>query len=377
MLRGVPRPLRLRTGCYGAFVVMSERTGVREIPIARLRLDPSNPRLPQEMHGGTHTQRDIALFINKEYEPLAIAESISRHKFFESEPLIAVPDGELFTVIEGNRRLTALMGLSDPELRAAFIEENVGWRNIDPTDPPRSVPVLVVDDPDDVAPLLGFRHISGIEPWEPYAQARYIAHLADGGRTLDEVAELVGRSPTEVKSKYRDYEILRQASENFAIDTRRARDAFGIFNNAMGRRAIRDFISAPDPRNVDPEYWPIPDSRRDNVEKLLRLIFGQSKGEGRVVTDSRQLGDLAKVLADPTGRALAVLEATGDLSDALDETSEPSEQYARSVSRALKALKKAAALTNAQPSESSYSQIRQMRDLVDDMLRERGDGSIP
>ncbi|MFI2365672.1 hypothetical protein [Promicromonospora sp. NPDC019610] len=336
----------------------------RDIDIASLRLDPKNPRLPSGLRSEELSQHEIALHINRAYDPLAIAESISRHRFFESEPLIAVQDGDTFTVVEGNRRLTALLGLADRDLREKFAEENSGWKRIDASSAPTSVPVLVIDDPAEVAPLLGFRHISGIEPWEPYAQARFIFEMVETGLTLNEVADLVGRKPTEVKSKYRDYDILRQADQQFGIPTQRARDAFGVFNNAMGRRSIRDFISAPDPRSVDPEYWPLPETGGKNLGTLLTLIFGRSKGEGRVITDSRQLGDLAKVLSDQTEGALKVLLATGDLAEALDEVSEPEEQFSRAVDQSLKALRKAAAIQPERLSEAARERLQEAQEII-------------
>jgi hypothetical protein len=337
-------------------------------------LDPRNPRLPTEFRNADSSQREIALHINREYDPLSIAESISRHRFFESEPLIAVRSGSAFTVIEGNRRLTALLGLSDDALRAEFASENSGWRKLDTSNVPTSVPVLVVKHPEEVAPLLGFRHISGIEPWEPYAQARFIFELVESGNTLSEVAELVGRSATEVKSKYRDYEVLRQAEEQFGLQIERARDAFGVFNNAMTRRGIRDFISAPDPRSVDPDFWPLPDSSKKKLATLLVLIFGRAKGEGRVITDSRQLADLSKVLADKSGRALSVLLATRELSEALDEIADPEEQFSRAIAQAHRAMRKAEALEGSVVAESSRGRLQTIRRIADALLNDAADG---
>ncbi|WJL96132.1 hypothetical protein QSU92_02695 [Microbacterium sp. ET2] len=162
-----------------------------QLPLESLRLDWNNPRLPPSMQRPEVSQEELATYINKHYDPLRIAESIATHEFFQSEPLIAVPEGEGFRVIEGNRRLTALMGLAGQALRERFAEENKGWKRIAPTGVPHMLPVLVVDDERSVAPLLGYRHISGIEPWDPYAQARYIARLVNENDTLEHVADLV------------------------------------------------------------------------------------------------------------------------------------------------------------------------------------------
>lgn len=368
------KTLRLAVAvCYLADVVANVGGAVRSLAISELRLDPANPRLPPDMQDPPRSQREIALFINKRYDPLRIAESIATHRFFESEPLIAVAegDGETFTVIEGNRRLTALLGLCDSDLRTEFAIENSGWSRltVDAARVPQRVPVLVVDRAEDVAPLLGFRHISGIEPWDPYAQARYIAQLVDkAGHTLDEVAELVGRTPTEVKSKYRDYDILGQADAVFGIDTSRARKAFGVFNNAMGRRAIRAFIGAPDPRTVDPNNWPLAEESRDNLDKLLRIVFGGPRGAGRVITDSRQLADLAKVLADASGQALLVLEASGSLPDAVEAATDPAEQFLNSVRASRRELSKALQLRTADLVSEHRDLIRELARAADELL---------
>src|SRR5207247_388129 len=142
---------------------------------------------------------------------LSIAESIARHGYFESEPLIAVPAAAAYPdesrrgaaarryiVVEGNRRLTALRALVDPDFRSSLRGRR--WAALpDDAELPADLPVLVVADRDQVAPILGFRHITGIAPWEPYPQANYIAELIDeSGRSFAEVADLLNRSVTEV-----------------------------------------------------------------------------------------------------------------------------------------------------------------------------------
>ena len=60
-----------------------------------------------------------------------------------------------------------------------------------------------------VAPLIGYRHISGIQPWEPFARARFVTRLVDDqGLPFEEVAELVGVDMSQVRSFYRNYSML-------------------------------------------------------------------------------------------------------------------------------------------------------------------------
>ena len=59
------------------------------VPLADLYLDWRNPRLPPEVQREDAEQVDLALYIDKRYNPLEVAQSIARHGYFESEPLIA------------------------------------------------------------------------------------------------------------------------------------------------------------------------------------------------------------------------------------------------------------------------------------------------
>lgn len=338
---------------------------------SELLLDWHNPRLrpdeqlseDQEPDSEEH-QRVLALLMNREYNPLPIAESIARHQYFLSEPMIAVRHNDRYRVIEGNRRLTALRGLQDASLRQAFSAENRGWRGIPEGDYEGTFPVLVVRNEATIAPLLGYRHISGIEPWAAYAQARYIVGLVQRNHSLEEIAELVGKKPTVVRSMYRDHDILEQASNRFGIDTSRARNKFGVFNNAMGRQGVRSFIGAPAPREVDPERWPVPDNRRDELQELLVYIFGEPHGRGAAISDSRQLGVLSKVLAEPSGRGLAVLRKGGDLDQAEAAIEEPDEQFGVAVASALRNLMSAPTVDPGSLDRDTISQLDLIQTFV-------------
>jgi hypothetical protein len=286
------------------------------------------------------TQLELALYIDLRYNPLEVAASIARHGFFESEPLIAVIENDEYVVVEGNRRLTALLGLVDPEFRSAMAGQTRGWSRVELEVPlPERLPVVVVRERKSVTPLLGFRHISGIKEWEPFAQARYIADLVEEEEySLEEVADLVGRPPLEVKAMYRDHEIVRQAKEVFHLDTARATQDFGVFNAAMSIRNLRVYIDAPTPASVNTTEWPLSESAREPLHRLLVYVYGDARGRGRVLPESRSLRDLGRVLADPSGRAERVLRETGSLIEAVEALTEPSELALKRLNAALNAV---------------------------------------
>ena len=94
---------------------------MRNIKIKDLLLDAHNPRFSDSQQG--QKQERIAELMEMGFEAFAVAESICRYGFFLSEPLIAIHSGESdqkCIVVEGNRRLTALLGLVRPEFRKSF-----------------------------------------------------------------------------------------------------------------------------------------------------------------------------------------------------------------------------------------------------------------
>lgn len=339
----------------------------QRIPLSELRLDWKNPRLPPHMQDPEKSQHDLLLYIDKRFNPLEVAESVARHGYFESEPLIAVHEDGTFVVVEGNRRLSALMGLADEEVREELAKQTKGWRNLPTVQLPDELPVVVVATREQVAPLLGFRHISGIKEWEPFAQARYIVLLVEAGHTLTQVAEMVGRGLSETRSMYRDHEIVRQASLVFELDTRRVESDFGVFNAAMGVRNIRWYIDAPTPARTSVEDWPLADTSEPALSRLLTYMYGDERGRGKVLPESRYLKQLGQVLADPSGRGEQALALGLDLDEALEALAEPTVRFRKRLQTARRALQLAKDDQAADPTEEDGALLAEISALVEQL----------
>lgn len=300
---------------------MSTRNGTKtktvggrleHLPLRSLRLDPQNPRLPTAVRG-TRDQTALARFIAKKYYAIEIARSIATNGYFESEPLIGVKEDSTWRIVEGNRRLTALKGLTEPGVRKGFSSAKE-WESLAKrAKVPAELPVVVTPREDDIWPIVGYRHISGIEPWDPHAKAQFIVSRVDADLSWARVAVLVGESETSVRSHYRNFMINEQARDDFKIDSSEVESNFGTFTRAMGSVAIRSFIHAPPPGEVRKKTKPLPSSRRSQTTELLSWIFG-ADGQDPVLEESRQLTELAIVLADK--RSTDVLRETRDLVEA-------------------------------------------------------------
>lgn len=314
------------------------------LSVAALDLDPDNPRLDRERLAD---QRAIAHEIIRKYRAVDLAESVAEHGYFNSEPLIAVRSGSRYTVLEGNRRLAALKGLRDPELAgdgtAAGERQVEQWRRLASLADehgrlPQVVPVMVVTTKAEAWPIIGFRHIAGVQTWDPHAKATFIVERVDESSRTDneafaDVAQLTGERVTAIRSQYRNWWVLDQArrdGDDELVD--RAQGAFGVFTRAMSSVAIRSFIGAPAPADMS-RGDTSPATHPENLPVLLRWLYGDDEeGSGKVIEESRDLRDLATVLAVP--QAVGVLRKSGSLTEAVLASGAPREGLVKRLERA-------------------------------------------
>lgn len=283
-----------------------------ELPISQLRLDPLNPRLPQSYQGAP--EETLLKWIVETYNALEVARSIALHGYFPSEPLIVISEqDDKYIVVEGNRRLVALKTLADPTL-AKELDDAADWRTLaDRTVLPAKIPVIIAPDRRSVAPIIGYRHISGIEPWEPYAKARFIASLVDDEKLkFQDVADLVGERSSDVAANYRNYAIVAQAQDNFGIDSARVTGRFGVFTRAMSSLPLRTYIGAPAPASVHPGKRPLAEHSGPKLQELFSWVFGDDT-EDPVIGESRNITELGHVVSSVDG--LRILKETRDLEE--------------------------------------------------------------
>ena len=146
-----------------------------KIPVTNLILDSKNPRLPKSM--SNKSEKEIINFLLSDASLIELMLAISKNDFFEGEQLLVVPDeGDKYLVVEGNRRLSAVKLLHNPELGEVYkskIEQVIREAEHKPTD----LPCLIFEDKDEILKYLGYRHITGIKSWKLLEKARYLAKL--------------------------------------------------------------------------------------------------------------------------------------------------------------------------------------------------------
>ncbi|MHB1697758.1 MAG: hypothetical protein ACYCSQ_06635 [bacterium] len=156
----------------------------KKVGIADLFLDSENIRLdiPDQL-----SQDAIIndLFTNE--KAMQILESIAQNGLFPDTVLIAVEEGNKFTVIEGNRRLAAVKALLRPEI-VPVVERNI--KTVLKTAVPieDKIEVVVAPDRNSASQLLAIKHTQNtMRPWSPLRQAYFYKAQLERGRTIQDL----------------------------------------------------------------------------------------------------------------------------------------------------------------------------------------------
>lgn len=178
--------------------------GYKRIEIKDLRLDPSNPRLAELGIPGDATQTDLVKALWDEMAVEEVAMSIAYSGYFKHEPLFVEDSGDgTYVVIEGNRRLAAVMLLLDGALRQKVKATKLPTISAERRAELSELPVIVTTRKDSWR-YLGFKHVNGPATWGSYAKAQYIAFVHNNyGVPLDDIADQIGDRNSTVLRMYR------------------------------------------------------------------------------------------------------------------------------------------------------------------------------
>lgn len=277
--------------------------------MGRLRLDPLNPRLPEQLHGAN--QVDLLSYLNENGVLDELIRSLDDNGFFQHEPLIGVEEanGDL-VVLEGNRRLAALkVYLGAPEALDLGLKPLLDQ-------PPNArrlrelgvVPVYLVSDRNEVHQYLGFRHIGGIKTWPAEAKARYLMQESDKAAARKapnpflDVARRVGSNSQGVRNSYTAIVLLHHARDEYGLKVEPVlQRRFGVWLRCM-TSDVRHYIGLNGARSYSEVREHIANVEEPRLREVLADLTPRGEGRRAVLSDSRDVTIYGQVLMNDDAR---------------------------------------------------------------------------
>lgn len=352
---------------------------VEYIELDKLLLDAENPRFGVAK-GARRNQKEILDYIVENFGINDVLSSLAYNGYFDAEPLIARKNEDgTYTIIEGNRRLSACLILSNSE-RAKnqrqrtnqFSDEVLEKWLVDG----KTIPVHVFGEADNLNKLhayLGVRHITSAKAWDSYAKAAWIDSVVSSGEmTLEEIAEVTGDKNNTIQRLLEGYYFINQliASGEFTPENsgRKGRGSnpefpFSWVYTLLNYSGVRDHLKLAefDAKNKRP----VPQEKAREAGNIVRYMFGdRSTAQNGAIRDSRQLGALAAAIGDPVQRDL--LERGKNIDEIIKQTRPSLDQLTNALMTCKEELISATGLVNSGEisAEQADKVIGQARDVL-------------
>ena len=323
----------------------------KEIPFEDLKLDDQNPRIPKSIRDNKPTEEQLIEYMLLDASLIELMLAIGENGYFPGEQLLVVNDNDgKYRVIEGNRRLTAVKLLNNPEL--ATVQKSKIKRVIDETsERPKLIPCLEFETEEEIHKYLGFRHITGIKEWGLLEKARYLYSLKESifeDKTLKqasrEIAKMIGSRMDYVRRLLVGFQVFQTIEDSAFYKINGLTDTSFYFNyivDSLSRAHIRNFI------NVDFDIEkPVENLSEENLKKWTHWLFEKNdQGKTRLIGNSSDLNDLNLILKEENKDAFIAFDNTGySLQKAKELTGELDEVFKGFISNAISNLEKAEAM---------------------------------
>ncbi len=361
---------------------------IRYTELDDLYLDPLNPRLGRHNTGKNVTQQTI-LKLMRDWTLDELAVSYLESGGFWAHEALLIAEESLYgkkrkVVIEGNRRLAALMYLRDAINKAPA---NRTWKDIAQGAKPNAklftkIPYIKVGSRKELESFLGFRHVTGIKQWNPAEKAEYIAKLIDERKlSYVQVMRKIGSKTPSVRQNYISYRMLLQVQDLDTIPLDLVEERFSVMYLSLRTKGVQKYLNVDilaDPRTAKK---PIPRSRLAALENFAGWLFGTDE-KLPLISDSRQIDDFGRALLSKKATDylernesprldVAVRMAGGDEPQVVQLIEEGSDKIELSLSRVY-AHKKSAKVERAvvRFAEAAFGLFEHFPDIRDEFIYE-------
>ncbi len=277
-------------------------------PLSKILLDPLNPRLGRAAQEGRLTQ-DQVYECMRDWSLEELATSFLESGFWVHEAVLCVVEKidecQQLVVIEGNRRIAALMRLKKTYEGK---ESSPKWLELikdvdEPTEMLAAIPFIRIAKRSDVNAFLGFRHVTGIKEWKPTEKASFIARLInEENLSYRDVMRKIGSKTPVVERNYVAYCLFAQMKEIEGLEDIQVEDRFSVLFLSLRSAYVRSFLGIEGKFGMQPSKVPPPvdDKHLEQLKEFSIWLFGDERTLP-IVRDSRQIDKFARVLASEEG----------------------------------------------------------------------------
>jgi len=344
---------------------------IRDINIAKLEFDKKNPRLVEFGFDNNIKEEKLVEVLCRVMAVEEIILSLHHSGYFKNDPLIAIPDGDNFIVIEGNRRLAAIKVITEYSKYSKYYPKTLPKPSPELIESLQLIPVVIENTREAAWQFIGFKHVNGAAKWNSYAKAEYIAQVHnDFGVSLADIGLQIGDTNKTVQRLYQALMVIEQAENEKVFDKgdiTGSRLYFSHLTTGLQYDGIKEYIGL---KEAEAESkTPVTNTRE--LGEVLSWMFGSKKNEIRsvIVSQNPDLRNLDSVVKSP--QAISALKATNDLNVAY-EISQPDEyKFAESLNEAKRALYKSLqySVTGYDGEESGLRVAGSIANMADELYR--------
>lgn len=187
--------------------------------VSSLLLDHQNPRFS---HNKEHlSQNELINEMVKKYRVYDLAKSIANDGYFPDKNLIVVKENDKLFVIEGNRRLSALKCLLNPDIitgkdKDKFLKLNTQTEKsyID------TVAIIIAPSREAANPIFFKEHTGNTAmPWSRIMQAEFYMRQINNGISVEELEKEYHRPKSEI-NKFMKLYYMYNIAKNIVYDNR-------------------------------------------------------------------------------------------------------------------------------------------------------------
>ena len=340
------------------------------MPVELLCLDKENPRLASAISSDDQKELDQKDLIRVLWTEMAVNEvalSIAENGFFREEPLFVIPKGtdiKKYIVVEGNRRLAAVLLLRDDKLREELRATELPKLSHEKKAGLDRLPVSIYKSREDLWQYFGFRHINGPKEWDAFSKAQYVAKVHEEyDIPLDKISRKIGDYHSTVKRLYRGYVLLRQAESmtDFNREDRiRNRFYFSHLYTAADQPEFQKFLGIDANRSLGPD--PVNKPKLENLYELMVWLYGRKPDKPPIVTKQNpDLNILREVISKPN--ALSALRAGFSLEKSYEIARGDERRFREALTKAREDMVQANGVVT-----TGYSGERDLYEVIEDIL---------